>query len=557
MPNRSSSLSVTSRSSLRTSRILRWAGLSAAMPALWACTSRTLEAPVVAPVQSFTTKVVQKINNEIDILFMIDDSSSMTVMQQKILLQLPLFMQVLQALPMGLPSVHVAVVSSDMGAPSDQGDNIGCSQTGGDNGMFYFAPEGTCTATTLDTGATFIMDDAAGTTKNFSAADPMGIGTVFQCIALLGEAGCGFEHQLASIDRALGADGQGPAPATNMGFLRPEAYLGIVMLTNEDDCSAPASNVPLPVYSLNGGMQSISNSDGPIANYRCNGGPLGAHLCNDPTGPNPTAFEQPPLIPPPDAQGTAAAPTLNLTNCEDNETGSSALTEVSKFVADIKALKGDPGNQILVGGIIAPPAPYTVEWEPGTAGGMTSSELWPQVEHSCGPSGQFTNPMGQIVSDGSFGDPGVREAQFINAFGANGVVASICDPSYASSMATIAMKLGELIKPKCIAGVIQQDANGQPTCTVTNEVMKGGVTTDVVVPSCAAQPGAAPCWTLSPPDMTNNCPAGTQGLTVSTDPNNPNPDSLDSLVECATCVAGVSAAGCPCLGNGMDVAGCL
>ena len=82
------------------------------------------------------------------------------------------------------------------------------------------------------------------------------------------KSGCGFEHQLASIDRALGADGQGPAPATNLGFLRSEAYLGIVMLTNEDDCSAPASNVPLPVYSLNDGMQSISNPDGPIANYR-------------------------------------------------------------------------------------------------------------------------------------------------------------------------------------------------------------------------------------------------------------------------------------------------
>ncbi|HZL20323.1 MAG TPA: vWA domain-containing protein [Polyangia bacterium] len=551
MPSRSSS------SLLTASRVLRWVGLGAAVPALWACTSRPLEKPVVTPTRTVTTNVIQKINNEIDILFMIDNSSSMTVMQQKILVQLPLFMQVLQALPMGLPSVHVAVVSSDMGAPSDQGDGIGCSQTGGDNGMFYFAPEGTCTATTLAPGATFITDDAVGTAKNFSAADPMGIGTVFQCIALLGEGGCGFEHQLAAIDRALGADGLGPAPATNMGFLRPEAYLGIVMLTNEDDCSAPASATPLPVYSLNDGMQSIGNPDGPLGNYRCNGGPLGAHLCHDPTGPNPTAFEQPPLVPPPDAQGTAAAPTLTLTDCQDNETGSSALTEVSKFVSDIKALKADWANQILVGGIIAPPTPYAVEWEPGTGGGATGGELWPQVEHSCGPAEQATNPMGQIVADGSFGDPGVREAQFINAFGTNGVVASICDSSYAKSMTTIAMKLVQLIKPKCIAGTIQQDESGQPDCTVTNRVINGGVTQNIVVPACAAQPGAAPCWTLSPPDATNNCPAGAQGLTVSTDPNNPNPDSLNSLVECATCVAGVSAAGCPCLGNGTDAAGCL
>jgi hypothetical protein len=37
----------------------------------------------------------------------------------------------------------------------------------------------------------------------------MGIATVFQCIALLGEAGCGFEHHLAAIDRALGPTAKG------------------------------------------------------------------------------------------------------------------------------------------------------------------------------------------------------------------------------------------------------------------------------------------------------------------------------------------------------------
>ena len=47
---------------------------------------------------------------------------------------------------------------------------------------------------------------------------------VFGCIAALGESGCGFEHQLAAITRALGADGQ-PPPAENQGFLRPDAFL--------------------------------------------------------------------------------------------------------------------------------------------------------------------------------------------------------------------------------------------------------------------------------------------------------------------------------------------
>jgi hypothetical protein len=223
-----------------------------------------------------------------------------------------------------------------------------------------------------------------------------------------------------------GADGS-PAPAGNAGFLRPDAELAIVMLTNEDDCSAPASASPLPVYSLGrGGMQSIQNPDGPIANYRCNGGPLGGHLCNDPTAVNPTVFAQPPLNPPADAVGDP--PTLSLTSCESNDTGSSGLLPVSSLVAEIKALKSQPGPDIVVGAIMAPATPYVVEWLPST--GAFGNELWPSVEHSCGS-----------VSDGSFGDPPVRIAQFVQAFGDDGVTGSICDDSYQAAFELIASKI--------------------------------------------------------------------------------------------------------------------
>jgi hypothetical protein len=355
--------------------------------------------------------------NKVDILFMVDNSSSMTSMQQKMLSQIPVFIQSLQALPDGLPDLHLAVVSSDMGAPSDQGNAIGCSQSGGDNGAFQNQPRGTCTATSLLNGATFISDNASGTTKNFTLADPAGLSTVFQCIGLLGSNGCGFEHQLASVARALGADGQ-PAPATNQGFLRHDAELAIVFLTNEDDCSAPADTT---LYSLNGGPQSITNAMGPIANYRCN---QFGHLCSDPTSALPSAFNPPPLNPPADYAGPASAPTLTLTNCESNDTGTGLLTPVSQIVAGIKALKAQPSYDIVVSAIIAPATPYTVEWLPNNA------EAWPDVEHSCGPS-----------ADGSFGDPGVRIAQFVQAFGDNGVTTSICDSSYQPAFQIIASKI--------------------------------------------------------------------------------------------------------------------
>jgi hypothetical protein len=516
------------------SRVLRWVCLAGALPAVWACTSRTLEAPQITPTATLTTNFTQKVNNEIDILFMIDSSSSMTSMQQKLLTQLPLFMQVLQNLPGGLPSLHVAVVSENMGAPSDVQSSIGCTAIG-DDGNFHYLPEGTCTATTLTAGDTYISD--VDMMPNFT--DP--IGTVFQCIALLGDMGCGFEHQLESIDRALGADGLGPAPSGNAGFLRPEAYLGIVMLTNEDDCSGPQNTT---IYSLNGYEQNIMNPDGPIANYRCNGGPRGAHYCQDPANGN--AWMIPPLNPPADAQGTAADPTLNLVNCEDNEqppmgTGTSALIPVSKFITDIKALKPDPADQILVAGIIAPSTPYTVNWVPESGGQDTQpGELWPEVMHSCGAQGgDDVNPAGQFISDGSFGDPGVRETQFLAAF-PNSVIASICDPSYAASMTNIATKLGQLITPPCITGQIQNDAMGQPMCSVIEHLTDAqGNTTDTVIQNCAENGNASPCWSLAAGGT--GC-AGSQ-LTV-TDTSNANPASESSTINCSICLPGSTQPGC-------------
>jgi hypothetical protein len=493
-------------------RVLRWVALTIGAPALWACTSRALETPTVTPTQVANYHLSGPINRNIDILFMIDDSSSMSAMQTKLQAQLPTFMNVLQGLPM-VPSLHIAVVSSDMGAPSDQQASIGCSATG-DSGVFFSQPEGICTATGLATGATFISD--ADNLPNFGGD----IAQVFQCIALLGQSGCGFEHQLASIDRALGADGRGPPPAASAGFLRPEAYLGIVLLTNEDDCSAPPETT---LFSLNGGAQDLSNPLGPIANYRCN---RFGHLCRDGAGP----LQAPPLNPPPDAKaGTmpGAMPTLALTECESNEAG--MLIPVGRFVSDIKALKPDPDNQILVAAVAGPATPYTVDWVQDA--NQPAGQPWPQIEHACGPS-----------SDGSFADPSVRISQFVRAFGQNGVTSSICDPSYASAMTVIAERLIQFIKPTCVDAHLQTDSLGNPNCAVDNHLTNNGVTRDISVPACAENGNVAPCWSLTAGGT--NCAAGTLELAVSTDPSSPTPESLSSTIECAICTPGTPAPGC-------------
>ncbi len=362
-------------------------------------------------------------DRNVDILFMIDNSSEMTSMQKKLALQMPTFVQALESLSDGLPNLHIAVISSDLGAPGDSTTALLCTAAG-DQGRFQVGAG--CTTSPLAPGATFIsnVDGAANYTGN--------LGDALACVTVLGDQGCGFEHQLGSIARALGADGA-PMPVENAGFLRPDAELAIIVLSNEDDCSAPSMT---PLYSLNGEPENLTNSLGPLANYRCN---EFGHLCLDPAG-DPQRPIQPPETPPSDAQGTSAAPTLNLTSCESLDTDG-LLTPVSALISGIKALKKDPDRQIVVGAIIAPPTPYTVAWvAPESGQNLRPGELWPQMEHSCG-AGSSVNPLGQVSTDGSWGDPAVRIAQWVKGFGDNGVVTSVCDANYAGAFGAIAAQI--------------------------------------------------------------------------------------------------------------------
>src|SRR5262249_36956424 len=54
----------------------------------------------------------------------------------------------------------------------------------------------------------------------------------FTCMASVGANGCGFEHQLESVYAALRNKQE------NAGFLRDDALLAVVFVTNEDDRSA-------------------------------------------------------------------------------------------------------------------------------------------------------------------------------------------------------------------------------------------------------------------------------------------------------------------------------
>src|SRR5262249_37248640 len=154
--------------------------------------------------------------------------------QANLVRNFPIFINVLKSLPTGLPNVHIAVVSQDMGAGAFTSTVDGC--TAPDFGNFIFqrraATQPICGSASIHGGLHFIESFNGGTKNNFTGD----LSDVFTCIAQLGASGCGFEHQLEGVRVALG-DPKGDAghglapvmqPAGNAGFLRDDAYLAIV-----------------------------------------------------------------------------------------------------------------------------------------------------------------------------------------------------------------------------------------------------------------------------------------------------------------------------------------
>ena len=339
---------------------------------------------------------------DVDILFMIDNSSSTTVMQSNLTANFPTFMTALRNLPGGLPNLHLAIINSDMGA--GDGSIAGCDSTGGNQGIFQYTPRGTCTTSPLMPNQTFITDIAGA--KNYTGT----LEDAFTCLAMQGEFGCGFEQPLAAVMRALGADGK-PAPAENATFLRPNALLFIVIVTNEDDCSVPTGSTLFNTTT----NTNLASALGPVQNFRCN---EFGHLCNG---------AKPPRL----APGGDVTAMVPLTGCVPAE-GSGMLTPVAAFVSQLRALKAFPDDQILLGVIAAAPTPYTVTWKsPSTS----DTGPWPVIAHSCS------------TSDGRFGDPAVRLAALATSFGTNGILTSVCDTSYAPIFNTLGAAVGRALDP--------------------------------------------------------------------------------------------------------------
>ena len=429
------------------------AALCALAPALLGgCPDRTIAS--VTPVQTGAITKDIPVEADIDILFVIDDSASTTDKQALFAQNFSHFVDQLDQFPGGRPNLHIGVVSTSVNLGTSEFTGP-CGSAAGDGALQD--GHGACGIT-----GHFLSDIAtspATRSTNYSGQ----LKDALSCIAQLGDTGCGFEAPLEAMKRAL------VGPRADPDFLRQGAYLAVIFLTDEDDCSLAQARPGDPtifssaVEARFGGDAALIDSD-----YRCQ--PLYAYTCDEEISPT--------------KPGT-------YHDCH-TRTGSFLADPASYY--DVLASLKDP-SQLVVAVVAGDPAttistgPLTFETPTGTS----TQELALQ------PSCQTT-----INGKAALGRPAIRLGDFLGLFGSRGQFSTVCQSDYSGVLTNIGHELFDAISP-CLEGPIDttdvDPANPgvQPQCAVSDVQVAAG--TEAQIPACTmsapevpAPGGPRPCW---------------------------------------------------------------
>jgi hypothetical protein len=459
------------------------------------CPDRSVSKPDVNQGRVEYKDIPITVNRKIDILFVIDDSPSMADKQTNLKNNFPNFINVLNTIEGGLPDVHIGVVTSDLGtkaadgtaATSIPGSVGGCNSNGGKNGNLQ------TNGTTVVTGSYISDGPGAAQTDprvvNFSGS----LSDAFTAIASVGANGCGFEQHIEAAKRALE-----PTTSANAGFLRKEAYLAIIFLADEDDCSMNHSTL----------LSSDTNTLGPLQSFRCTRFGI---RCD---------------------QGGTDSNSMNQVGpkgmCHSADDGA-YLTNIPDYVTYFKGLKDDP-NSVIVAAISGVTTPFEVELRAPNG----STQQIPALTHSCTYSASAT--------DTEVADPAVRIKQLVDSFPNRSTFSTICQQDLSGGLQLIAELLKAVIGSPCIDGTLADvDPNTpgpQYDCSVSDVANYGAVNqTETVLPECnnAATPAMStnlPCWAIESDPA--NCSGG-QHLTLKVEGNQGAPPNTHVISYCVTC----------------------
>jgi len=407
-----------------------------------------------------------EIRQEVDVLFVIDNSGSMAEEQAQLAQNFAAFLNVLEGAG---ASYRLGVTTTDAGNPrcptttpengtlvlSSCLDRAASGEFRYNNEDFSFACEDHCDKTDADLKVrptTTELEAVAAPRKwiegGAGASNIEGVASnveAFQCYGPQGIAGCGFEAPLESMFRALTKAGD-PASAANYGFLRAAAALAIVVLTDETDCS------------YNPDAKDI------FVNNRV--------FWNDPNDVQPTsALCWRAGVACTSAGGASYsechAENYDLSGARGAADADAVLKPVGgyiKFVKGIEAAKG--GQGVVVGMINGVPVGY----EAG-APLVYADSPDPDYQDSFGVA------PGCVLGDPDFPEvsavPPVREREFAEAFAGDARnLYSICQPDYSGALTAIAGRIRDQLRPGCVPGCVLDLDRGTPRADASCRVFE-------------------------------------------------------------------------------------
>jgi hypothetical protein len=397
------------------------------------------------------------VNKDVDILFVIDNSGSMAEEQALLSANFKSFIDVLERDDVKA-NYRIGITTTDSGNPrcpnsTPEGGRLGLSSCVDRAAAQEFSY--------LDQDFSYACsdycqkDDSQITIKpTATAEDPTekprtwlestdgktnveGVASMveaFQCFGPQGVSGCGFESHLESMYKALAASSD--RNSSNYGFIRKDAILSVVVISDETDCSYnpatkeiftsnkvfwddPANDVaPTSAMCWNAGVQCTGDS--PYSE---------CHAENyDITGKPGAADEDAVLLP---------------------------ISKYINFLQGIEDAKRDGTNEdaeVLVSLIAGVPKGYE-----GGGGLVYQDAEDPDFQSNFGIGPGCVLPSGDPNVPDQTAVPPVREREFAEAFETDDKrnLYSICQTDYSGALAAIADKLVQQIKPACVESCIR------------------------------------------------------------------------------------------------------
>ncbi len=394
-----------------------------------ACDSRRVDGDTLDRV----TVTDRQVKRALDVLFVIDDSSSMGEEQVAVAAAFDDFLARLEQIEGGLPDLRVAVVSTDLG--TGPWSVAQCTELG----QAARLQNRGC----LADGVRWMEDaedpDCAGPPqdcrlRNF-AGTPQ---ATFACISALGTQGCGFEQPLEAMKRAL---------EQNPDFLREQAALAVIFLGDEDDCSTAGYEL----FDTSAEQDALGSALGPLRSYRC--------------------FEHGVVCDPDDPRVAGVK-----AGCAPRE-DSRYLHPVARYVDFIAGLK-PVAQPVVVAAVIGPADPVEVRYD--------FADGTPALVEACASKVGHAEPgvrlQALVDATGGVSYP-------ICNSGAAGAAAVMTQAAE-----TIVGTLVDALDGACLDGLIHDVDDDRAGVQADCLVIEGAELDEI--PSCATSGGARPCYRI-------------------------------------------------------------